>query len=206
MRTTPHILLITVPIDQHAKHIAGADAAAYQPGTAMLARGGAVAIGHAERMSWWLTRLRWRSFQRMLIRERSWCVTDSTTDCSCTHGGRTEGCLGIGFCWVASEIMKRAAHQGIRRDLFHYRDAAGLEVDLVSANASSVTLIEAKSGATIGSDFTQAVDRLAQGVRERSNERTIASRVIFGGTARQTRGDTQLLPWHEIDQLTWTDG
>lgn len=102
--------------------------------------------------------------------------------------------------------MKRAAHQGIRRDLFHYRDAVGLEVNLVSTDADSVTLIEAESGAPIASDFTQAVDRLAQGVRQRSHERTISSRVIFGGTTRQTRGDTQLLPWHEIDQLTWTDG
>jgi len=29
--------------------------------------------------------------------------------------------------------------------------------------------------------------------------------VIYGGTTRQTRGRTQLMPWHEIDQLTWTD-
>lgn len=81
--------------------------------------------------------------------------------------------------WVAGELVKRGAHQGIRRELHHYRDAAGLEVDLVSTDASSVTLIESKSGATIASDFA--------------------------GTTRQTRGLTQLVPWHEIDSLTWTD-
>lgn len=107
--------------------------------------------------------------------------------------------------WVASEIAKRAAHQGIRRELFHYRDAAGLEVDLISTDARSVTLIEAKSGATIASDFTEAVDRLAQGLRRRTPERTISTWVIHGGTTRQTRGATQLLPWHEIDQLPFTD-
>ncbi len=107
--------------------------------------------------------------------------------------------------WVAAELLKRGAHQQLRRELHHYRDAAGLEVDLVSTDASSVTLIEAKSGATIASDFTEGVDRLARGLRDRGDARTIATRVIHGGAARQTRGPTQLLPWHEIDQLTWTD-
>jgi len=106
--------------------------------------------------------------------------------------------------WIASEIMKRAAHEGVRRELFHYRDAAGLEVDLVLSDAQSVMLIEAKSGATIASDFTHAVDRLAQGVRQRDPQRAISTRVVYGGATRQSRGDTQLLPWHEIDQLTMT--
>ena len=107
--------------------------------------------------------------------------------------------------WIASELMKRAAHLGIRRELFHYRDAAGLEVDLVLADAQRVTLIEAKSGATIASDFTHAVDRLAQGLRQRDPQLTVSTRVIYGGAARQTRGDTELLPWHEVDQLTMTE-
>lgn len=112
--------------------------------------------------------------------------------------------------WVAAELLKRGAHQQLRRELHHYRDAAGLEVDLVSTDAHSVTLIEAKSGATIANDFTDGVDRLARGLherglRERVHDRLIATRVIHGGMMRQTRGHTQLLPWHEIDQLTWTD-
>lgn len=111
--------------------------------------------------------------------------------------------------WVAAELLKRGAHQGIRRELHHYRDAAGLEVDLVSTDASSVTLIEAKSGATVASDFAEGVERLARGVRDRAkggaHDRTIATRVIHGGMTRQTRGLTQLVPWHEIDGLTWTD-
>ena len=106
--------------------------------------------------------------------------------------------------WIASEIMKRAAHEGVRRELFHYRDAAGLEVDLVVSDAQNLMLVEAKSGATIASDFTHAVDRLAQGVRQRDPQRAISTRVVYGGATRQSRGDTQLLPWHEIDQLTMT--
>lgn len=107
--------------------------------------------------------------------------------------------------WVAAELVKRGAHEGLRRDLLHYRDAAGLEVDLVSTDATSVTLLEVKSGATIASDFADGVERLARGVGERGGTPTIATRVIHGGPLRQTRGRTQFIPWHEIDQVTWTD-
>ena len=108
--------------------------------------------------------------------------------------------------WVASELVKQDAHCGVRRNLFHYRDAAGHEVDLVLASGSDVMLIGAKSGATIAGDFTQAVDRLAQGIRQRSPDARVTTRVVYGGTTRQTRGDTLILPWHEIDQVTWNDG
>jgi uncharacterized protein len=103
--------------------------------------------------------------------------------------------------WVASELLKQRAHHGRRWALHHYRDAAGLEVDLIVSDAQSVTLIEAKSGATIASDFTYAVDRLAATVRQRAPELTVETRVIYGGTSRQTRGATQLVPWREVDTL-----
>jgi uncharacterized protein len=107
--------------------------------------------------------------------------------------------------WVASELRKQQAHRGIRRDLFHYRDAAGLEVDLIATDANTITLIEAKSGATIASDFTHAVDRLAAGVRLRGERRRIDTQVVYGGTSRQTRGATVLLPWREVDQSLLTE-
>ena len=115
---------------------------------------------------------------------------------------RTHPLRGALFeCWVASEIMKQSAHRGLRRDLFHYRDAGGLEVDLVVRDMDSVTLIEAKSGATLASDFTQAVDRLGNSVQQRERGLSVETRVIYGGDTRQTRGPTQLVPWREIDQL-----
>ncbi|MBC8087297.1 MAG: ATP-binding protein [Phycisphaerae bacterium] len=104
--------------------------------------------------------------------------------------------------WVASELWKQSAHHGLRRDLFHYRDSKGLEVDLIVAEGDAVTLIEAKSGATIASDFTHAVDKLAQEVRLRSPQLQLRTRVVYGGVTRQSRGVTQLFPWREIDRCT----
>ncbi len=75
----------------------------------------------------------------------------------------------------------------------------------MSSDAGSVTLIETRSGETIASDFTRGVERLARAVRERAPDRPVATRVVHGGSARQVRGATQLVPWRELDQLTWTD-
>ena len=107
--------------------------------------------------------------------------------------------------WVASELVKRNAHQGGGNTLFHYRDAAGLEVDLIAEDAQRTTLIEAKSGATVASDYTASVDRLAQVIRNRDRAASVATRVVFGGDGRQTRGTTQVVPWHEIDRMTLRD-
>jgi len=102
--------------------------------------------------------------------------------------------------WVASELWKQSAHEGLRRDLFHYRDSKGVEVDLILGEGATVTLIEAKSGATIASDFTRAVDKLAQDVRLRSPELRLQTRVVYGGATQQRRGNTHIIPWREVDR------
>lgn len=107
--------------------------------------------------------------------------------------------------WVAGEVLKQAAHRGRRANLFHYRDATGLEVDLISAGRS-VILAEAKSGATIASDFTRSVERLAHDFKRRDPELMIATRVVYGGSLSQMRAGTEIIPWHALDQRDWSDG
>ena len=107
--------------------------------------------------------------------------------------------------WVAAEVLKQAAHGGRRSSLFHYRDATGLEVDLVSGAPRSVILTESASGATVAGDFTKSVERLALGVRQREPDLAVTTRVVYGGAMRQTRGSTEIIPWHEIDQCEWHD-
>jgi hypothetical protein len=83
--------------------------------------------------------------------------------------------------------------------------AARLEVDLIVSTASTVTLIDARSGATTASDCAHAADRLAEGGRQRAPDRDIQTRVIYGGTSRQIRGATQLVPWRAVYQLPGVD-
>lgn len=103
--------------------------------------------------------------------------------------------------WVASELLKQRAHTGARGDLFHHRDAGGLEVDLVASTARGEILIEAKSGATVADDFTRGVERLADALRRRAPSSRVETRVIYGGTSAQTRGATRVVPWRDVDHL-----
>lgn len=53
--------------------------------------------------------------------------------------------------WVFSELMKWAALQTPEPELFHYRTAAGLEIDFLVATHGKVLPIEVKSREKIGS-------------------------------------------------------
>lgn len=117
---------------------------------------------------------------------------------------RTHPLRGAVFeTWVASEILKQAAHRGERATLWHYRDATGLEVDLVAESPPEVVLTEAKSGATVASDFTESVERLAAGLRARTPGRAVTTRVVYGGATGQSRGTTEVIPWHAMDRTRW---
>jgi predicted AAA+ superfamily ATPase len=117
---------------------------------------------------------------------------------------RTHPLRGAVFeTWVASELMKQAAHRGERPGFFHYRDPTGLEVDLVVDSGAAIVLAESKSGATVGSDFTANVDRLARSIRRRDAARAITARVVYGGETRHVRGETEIIPWHAVDQVGW---
>lgn len=105
--------------------------------------------------------------------------------------------------WVAAELLKQSAHRGLPVSLYHYRDAARLEVDLVIDGPGGVTLVEVKSGATAASDFVASVERLATAMASGSHAPRIRTRVIYGGDARQRRGDTEIVPWAAIDREEW---
>lgn len=105
--------------------------------------------------------------------------------------------------WVVTEVLKQGAHAARRPALSHYRDTAGLEVDLVVGEPPALILAEAKSGATVGSDFTQSVERLAKGLEKRDPLLNATTRVVYGGAMRQSRGATDIIPWHAIDTVAW---
>ena len=74
----------------------------------------------------------------------------------------------------------------------------------MSGTPRTVILTEAKSGATVASDFTTSVERLAHGLRRRDPDLAVTTRVVYGGAVRQTRGDTAIIPWQEIEQSDWS--
>ena len=69
---------------------------------------------------------------------------------------------------IVTEALKLRTHSGKRGDnLFFYRDAGGLEADLIYSLADRLIAVEAKSGATVQRGFFKALNKLDDILGER---------------------------------------
>ena len=85
------------------------------------------------------------------------------------------GALFEGF--VAAEILKSQANQGMRKELYYFRDQQGLEVDfLVPRPNSSLWLIEAKAGKTVRPSMANPFLALRRALLKRSGRSIVVHR------------------------------
>lgn len=96
--------------------------------------------------------------------------------------------------WVAAELYKQRAHHGLAPDLGHFRDAKGLEADLVWSGPDQTVLVEVKSGETPNPDALRDLVRLTERV---GGECTRV--VLYGGDTTHRLPSGTLLSWREID-------
>jgi predicted AAA+ superfamily ATPase len=106
--------------------------------------------------------------------------------------------------WVTSEILKTHWHAGLDARLFHFRDAKGLEVDLVLEAAEHVHLVECKSGATVASDALLPLQRVTELLEDTDEHRQIANHLVFGGDRGQHRSAVSIVSWSKLDRRDWT--
>jgi len=97
--------------------------------------------------------------------------------------------------WVVAELMKALERSGRPPDLYHFRDAKGLEVDLLVDLGDRVLLVESKSGATVGSDLLAPLGRLARRMRDAGEHRPIELRLVYGGDDARRWSDVEIIPW-----------
>ncbi len=105
--------------------------------------------------------------------------------------------------WVASEIVKARVHAGMVPGVHHFRDAKGLEVDLVLEEGGTLTAAEVKSGATVASDFFRSLERLGEELEAKLPHLTYRPRLVYGGAERHKRSDIDIIPWFAIQELPW---
>lgn len=105
--------------------------------------------------------------------------------------------------WVASEVYKSRVHRGLTADLFHFRDAKGLEVDLVCERGDRVLAVEAKSAATVAPDFFTALQGLGKDIAARLPHLSYEARIVYGGEESQTRTAATVIPWTQIHEHPW---
>ena len=90
---------------------------------------------------------------------------------------------------VVVEVLKHRFNRGRRSNLTFFRDSGGLECDLLYETGSGMGAIEAKSGATVASDWFDSLNRVAKelpGITTRA--------VVYGGAERQSRRDGDVVP------------
>ena len=91
---------------------------------------------------------------------------------------------------VVVEAFKHCWNRGNRPDdLTFFRDAKGLECDLLYPTGQEVAAFEVKSGATISSAYFGSLHRVADLVPN-----VTSKIVVYGGTERQSRSDGKVIP------------
>lgn len=105
--------------------------------------------------------------------------------------------------WVASEVLKSKVHRGRPADLFHLREARGIEVDLIVESGARLIGAEVKSGATVAADFLDGLKALRARAQEATPHLEVVARLIYGGATSQERTDAHVVAWSEVQSVEW---
>jgi uncharacterized protein len=100
--------------------------------------------------------------------------------------------------WVVSEACKLLRNRNAHGTMTFFRDAHGLEVDLLVERGRDILAIEAKSGQTVAPDALASLDALAQLLPEKV-ERVL----VYGGDDSYALHDVRVLPYHTLASLDW---
>ncbi len=96
---------------------------------------------------------------------------------------------------VVAEALKHGYNHGRRPALSFFRDSRGLECDLLYPSGGRLLAIEAKSGATIASDWFTALGRVMPLLPDCD-----AGVVVHGGDDHQTRSTGEAIPLTEFSR------
>jgi len=97
---------------------------------------------------------------------------------------------------VVVEALKHRFNTGRRSNLTFFRDADGLECDLLYENGNGIGAIETKAGTRIRGSRLAALDRVAKLL-----PRVSAKAVVHGGTDRRSRGGCKVVPLEDLPAL-----
>jgi predicted AAA+ superfamily ATPase len=107
--------------------------------------------------------------------------------------------------FIASEIVKTQVNAGSRRELYHFRDEQGLEVDfLVPGRGGSISLVECKAARTVTPAMAAAMERLAEAIRHRHPRKVpVAMHLLHqaGGTGIRSTAvapGIRAMPWPDF--------
>ena len=97
---------------------------------------------------------------------------------------------------VVAEALKHRLNRGRQPNLSFFRDARGLECDLLYETGQSLGAIEIKSGATVPSDAFDALNRVSDLIPA-----VAAKAVVHGGIDSQSRTNGEVVPLADLPGL-----
>ena len=97
---------------------------------------------------------------------------------------------------VVAEMLKHRFNRGVQPNMSFFRDSRGLECDVLFETGEGITAVEIKSGATVNSDYFRSLNRVRDIV-----PRISKAAVVYGGEARQSRSDCEVLPLGDMASI-----
>jgi predicted AAA+ superfamily ATPase len=105
---------------------------------------------------------------------------------------------------IASEIVKAQVNSGRRRELYHFRDEQGLEVDFVAPGRNgSLALVECKAGRTVTPAMAAPMQRLRDAMRKKRRTASAVSMFLVHEAPKAGRGTEAVAPG--VRALAWRD-
>jgi predicted AAA+ superfamily ATPase len=112
------------------------------------------------------------------------------------------GSLFEGF--IAAEIVKAQMNAGGRRELYHFRDEQGLEVDfVVPGRGGSLALVECKVGRTVMPAMATPMRRLRDAAIKRRRKGTAVNMLLVHQAPKAKSGTEAVAPG--VRALAWRD-
>jgi hypothetical protein len=94
--------------------------------------------------------------------------------------------------WVVSECLKKHYHAGLTPKLYHFREAKGLEIDVLIESPQHFTALECKSSETVHSDFFKNLERFGEWW---DDPLPLHRQVVYGGELSQARSQGAICGW-----------
>jgi len=112
------------------------------------------------------------------------------------------GSLFEGF--IAAEIVKAQMNAGGRRELYHFRDEQGLEVDfVVPGRGGSLALVECKAGRTVMPAMAMPMRRLRDAASKKRRKGTAVNMFLVHQAPKIQSGTEAVAPG--VRALAWRD-
>ena len=99
--------------------------------------------------------------------------------------------------FILSEFIKSKLNQGLRPNLYFWRDNKGMEIDCIIEKGNNLIAVEIKSGNTFSPEFFKNINHW----NKLSANPPDNSWVVYGGYITRNTKDGTLLSWNDLGKI-----